>query len=76
MPSEIKATKAKRPLNAYFLFSKERRPALQKANPDMKVGPISKLIGAEWKKMSESDKAPYTKQAKELKAAFEKAQEV
>ena len=69
-------TKVKRPLNAYFLFARDRRPELKKANPDERMGPISKLIGAEWKAMSDKKKAPYLQKAKDLKAEYEKAQEV
>ena len=69
-------TKVKRPLNAYFLFSKDRRPELKKANPDKRMGSLSKLIGSEWKALSDKKKASYVQKAKDLKAEYEKAQEV
>merc|ERR1719499_1988380 len=42
----------KRSLNAYMLYSVERRPALKKLNPDMKAAAIVKTLGAEWQNMS------------------------
>lgn len=59
----------KRPQYAYFLFSGERRPALveelkaQVADGTLAEMPQSKdivrMLGAEWKEMSDEQKAPY-----------------
>ena len=66
----------KRPMTAFFLFSKDKRPALREANADLKITEIAKLLGADWRKASEKAKAPYKKKAKTLsdkyRAALEK----
>ena len=49
----------KKPLTAYFHYANERRPLLKAENPDVKIPQISKLIGAEWNKMSDEQKQPY-----------------
>ena len=49
----------KKPLTAYFHYANERRPLLKAENPDVKIPQISKMIGAEWNKMSDEQKQPY-----------------
>merc|ERR1712176_448001 len=44
---------------AYFLFTASRRAALTAENPTMKITEIAKLMGAEWKELSENEKAPF-----------------
>ena len=63
--------KVKRAMTAFMFFSNDRRPELQQANPDMKITEISKLIGAEWKELSDEKKEPYTAKATADKARFE-----
>mmetsp|Transcript_33711 Transcript_33711/g.57139 ORF Transcript_33711/g.57139 Transcript_33711/m.57139 type:complete len:443 (+) Transcript_33711:53-1381(+) len=61
--------------SAFTLFSQANRKKIQDANPDKKFGEISKLVGAEWQKLSLEDKEPYIENAKKdkLRAAEEKA---
>ena len=66
-------TKPKRPLNAFMMFAGERRKQIKKENSELKVTEISKLLGQEWKAMSEDEKSPYTKEAKRLKEIYDKA---
>ena len=53
-----------------MFFSHARRPHLVEANPEAKMGDISKLIGAEWKELSEEDKAPYEAEAAQDKERY------
>ena len=49
----------KRGLNSYMKFANSRRGALMKLNPGKKVCDIAKLIGAEWRNLSDSAKAAF-----------------
>jgi len=63
------ANAPKRPQSGYFLFTATRRAALSAAHPDKKITEIAKLLGAEWKALSEADKEPFMAQAVKSKAA-------
>jgi hypothetical protein len=66
----------KKPLTSYFLFAATVRDDIRKANPEMKMTAVSKEIGAQWKEVSESEKAKFvtlsenqrTKYTKEVEA--------
>merc|ERR1719204_1436720 len=60
----------KRPQSAYFFFTASRRAELSAAHPDKKITEIAKLMGAEWKALSEDDRAPFAAQAAKAKAAY------
>ena len=64
--------KPKRAMVAFMFFSIDRRPAMQKANPQMRIAEISKLLGSTWREMTAKDKAPYEKKAAADKARYEK----
>merc|ERR1719457_447292 len=75
MPSAKKAadpSKPKRPMNAFMMFANEKRPQHQKDYPELKMTEISKMLGEEWRSLSDDEKSPYTKEAKRLKAIYEK----
>ena len=55
--------KKKKALSGYNLFSRERRPVLQKDNPSATFGELTTLVAAEWKKESEAMKAEYAQRA-------------
>lgn len=59
--------KIKRPMNPFMIFGCEKRRKLAQVNPRMHNSEISKILGAEWKRMSEYEKAPYIQEAKRLK---------
>lgn len=61
------ATKIKRPMNPFMIFGCEKRRKLAQVHPRMHNSEISKILGAEWKRMSEYEKAPYIQEAKRLK---------
>ena len=64
--------KPKRAMVAFMFFSIDRRPATQKANPQVRIAEISKLLGQSWREMSTKEKAPYDKKAAADKARYEK----
>lgn len=43
--------------NPYMNFSKAKRAEVQAANPGMKITEISKVLGQEWSKLSDEEKA-------------------
>lgn len=61
------ANKIKRPMNPFMIFGCEKRRKLAQVHPRMHNSEISKILGAEWKRMSEYEKAPYIQEAKRLK---------
>merc|ERR1712129_266434 len=63
------ANKPKGAQTGYFLFTASRRAALTAENPAMKITQIAKLMGAEWKELSDDDKAPFMAAAAKAKTA-------
>jgi hypothetical protein len=61
----------KRPLNAFMLWSHKQRQRIAQNNPQMPNSEISKQLGAEWRRLSESDKDPFKEEAKKLKRQHE-----
>lgn len=57
----------KRPMNAFMVWSKDRRKALAQDNPRMHNSELSKRLGSEWKALSESEKRPFIDKAKEIR---------
>jgi hypothetical protein len=68
-----KGDKPKRPLSAYMIYSTEKRPEIQAANPGLKLPDISKKIGALWKGLSASEKKPYEDKAAKCKSDYSAA---
>ncbi|XP_040580253.1 uncharacterized protein [Lepeophtheirus salmonis] len=46
----------KKPMTSYLYFVCEQRKIIRKMNPSFSFSKVSKLLGIEWKKMSEKDK--------------------
>ena len=63
-PKAAKAGKAakadgpKRPTSAYFYYSNETRKSVAEANPGMPVSEIAKVLGAQWKELTDDVKKP------------------
>ncbi|GBE78778.1 hypothetical protein SCP_0116710 [Sparassis crispa] len=60
----------KRPMNAFMIYARRRRPQISAANQMMRTGDISKILSKEWSSMDMSDKKFYLDQAKKLKENF------
>lgn len=60
----------KRPMNAFMIFARRRRPQVSAENQSMRTGEISKLLSKEWNTMLPELKQFYIDRAKELKDTF------
>lgn len=76
----------KKNLSSFMIFSQQQRLAIKEANPKATFGKIhpllvhlplsflsgelGKLLGAEWKSLSEKEKAPYVELADKEKARY------
>ncbi|KAJ7595324.1 hypothetical protein C8J56DRAFT_381939 [Mycena floridula] len=60
----------KRPMNAFMIFARRRRPQVSAENQSMRTGEISKILSKEWNAMMTVEKQFYLDQAKQLKEAF------
>ncbi|KAI8969688.1 hypothetical protein BD414DRAFT_428117 [Trametes punicea] len=60
----------KRPMNAFMIFARKRRPQISAANQMMRTGDVSKILSKEWNTMDMSEKKFYLDQAKKLKDNF------
>ncbi|KIK56512.1 hypothetical protein GYMLUDRAFT_76072 [Collybiopsis luxurians FD-317 M1] len=60
----------KRPMNAFMIFARRRRPQVSSENQSMRTGEISKILSKEWNSMPPSEKQFYLDRAKELKETF------
>ncbi|KAF5285248.1 hypothetical protein FQA39_LY16709 [Lamprigera yunnana] len=58
----------KRPMNAFMVWSRIRRKHISSNYPRLHNSEISKLLGAEWKLLSELDKRPFIDEAKRLRS--------
>ncbi|XP_057521584.1 high mobility group B protein 13-like [Amaranthus tricolor] len=66
--------KPKQPMSAYLMYSKERQSDL--LGEGNKLPEASKIIGEEWKNMSEEQKKPYEEIAKENKEKYLQEMEI
>jgi len=85
-PSMLKPTKGgkrlqkdplrpKKPRSAYLYFGEATRAELASANPGIRIETLSKLIGEEWRKLSDAAKAPYNKLAEKDQERYKKQME-
>lgn len=49
----------KKPKSGFMFYSQERRVTLKAEQPDLSITDASKVIGAEWKALSDHDKQKY-----------------
>ncbi|OII71782.1 high mobility group protein [Cryptosporidium ubiquitum] len=71
---EAKKNKPKRAMTAFMYFASSRRAEITAENPSLRsqVAEVAKILGEEWRGMSESDKAPFQKQADADKKRYER----
>ena len=55
----IDINKPKRPLTAFMRYSATRRSVIRNENPQHSMIDISKIIGEEWRNLSDDDKRPF-----------------
>ncbi|KAG6827385.1 hypothetical protein H0H92_011983 [Tricholoma furcatifolium] len=60
----------KRPMNAFMIFARRRRPQVSAENQAMRTGEISKILSKEWNNMEAAKKQFYQEQARHLKDNF------
>lgn len=62
----------KRACSAYMFYMQERRPQLVKRHPDWPFGQFGKVIGEEWREMSDNKKTKFEKLSQKDRARYEK----
>ncbi|KEP53535.1 HMG (high mobility group) box protein [Rhizoctonia solani 123E] len=60
----------RRPMNAFMIFARRRRPEITANNPPLRTGEISKVLSSEWAAMSSESKQFYLDRARKLKDNF------
>lgn len=60
----------KRPLNSFMIYSRWRRPLLQKEQPDVTASDLSKLLANEWRELPPDGKKRFQDGAKVVKKNF------
>merc|ERR1712107_707774 len=61
--------KPKRPLTSYMLFSVERRARMTASERQKAPADVVRMLGAEWKAMSDAQKQPFLDKYERLKAS-------
>ena len=61
----------KRSKTSYMFFCEENRATVLKKNPTAKLGEVSKILGNQWKALSDKKKAKFVKLADEDKVRYE-----
>jgi len=63
----------KKPMTAFILFSNSLRDSIVAANPNVKgVGEIAKILGKQWRELSDSEREKFKQEANTAKEAYEK----
>ncbi|KAI7816691.1 high mobility group box domain-containing protein [Gamsiella multidivaricata] len=65
----------KRPRNSYIFFTLMKRDDIKKKHPEFKPTEITKMLGEEWQKLSESEKESYGSMAENDKKRYQSEME-
>ncbi|ORZ26285.1 high mobility group box domain-containing protein [Lobosporangium transversale] len=65
----------KRPRNSYIFFTLMKRDDIKKKHPEFKPTEITKMLGEEWQKLSESEKESYGNMAENDKRRYQNEME-
>lgn len=65
-------SKRMKPLSAFFLFMKDKRPLLRCENPTWSVIQMAKKLGSMWHQQPTADKEKYKRQAAKMRQAYRK----
>ncbi|CCD64312.1 Sex-determining region Y protein [Caenorhabditis elegans] len=66
-PRTAREPRIKRPMNAFMVWSQQRRQQIAATGQKFHNSDISKMLGAEWRKMEEHEKVPFVERAKQLR---------
>lgn len=69
-PGQREDGQPKRPMNAFILFSNEKRGELADLNPHLSNAAVSVLLGQRWREMHANEKASYVANARRIKEDF------
>jgi len=69
-PGSAAEGRPKRPMNAFILFSNEKRAELADQNPHLSNAAVSVLLGQRWREMHSGEKSGYVSAAKRIKEDF------
>ncbi|WP_329028072.1 non-histone chromosomal protein 6 [Streptomyces sp. NBC_00690] len=53
----------KRALSAYMFYSQDHRERVKQANPDASFSETGRILGNEWRSLSDTDRRPYEERA-------------
>lgn len=67
---EKKATGPKKPKSAFIFFSQERRLTLKTERPELGITDASKILGAEWRELTDADKQRFNELASQDRARY------
>ena len=67
--------KPKRPLTSYMLFSVDRRARMTASERQKAPADVVRMLGAEWKAMSDAQKQPFLDKYEKIKSEHDRAME-
>ena len=64
--------KVKRPMNAFMVWAREKRPEVAKKFPDLNNAEVSEKLGSAWNALDVEQKQPYYDEAQRLKTEHQR----
>lgn len=71
-PDAFDTHRLKKPMNAYILFTQDKRAGVKERHPDLKSKEIVRFIGKMWNDCGEEEKRKYTERAEQQKELYRK----